>query len=320
MSQTSQGGPALVRVEAVTKRFGDRTALDAVSLELKQGEVFGLLGPNGAGKTTLVRVLVGLLAPDSGRVELHGAEGLSPAARGRLVGICPQELVVWERLTCSEQLELIAGLYGLPSTETKTRGAALLGELGLADRADTQARHLSGGMRRRLNLALAVVHEPRLLLLDEPEAGLDPQSRVLVRELIRRLAGRMTVVLTGHNMDEVDRTADRVGILDHGKLLVVDTPAALKARVGAGDRLSLELAQPPADTGGALLQALEALRPGLSASLDGARLEVTGLHVLDALTDVVNLLRARQVAFSGLTLRENSLEDVFLTLTGRRLS
>jgi len=122
------------------------------------------------------------------------------------------------------------------------------------------------------------------------------------------------------NMDEVERTADRVGILDCGKLLVVDTPAALKARVGAGDRLSLSLAQPPGEHAAALVSALEALRPGLSVSLDGARLEVTGLHVLDALTDVVNLLRARGVPFSGLTLRENSLEDVFLTLTGRRLS
>jgi ABC-2 type transport system ATP-binding protein len=165
-----------------------------------------------------------------------------------------------------------------------------------------------------------VVHEPRLLLLDEPEAGLDPQARVLVRELVRSLAGRMTIILTSHNMDEVERTADRVGIIDKGQLLVVDTPAALAASVGAGDLLSIELVQPLGAAREGTVAALEALRPGLRASVVDTTVSVHGLHVLDALADVVNLLRSRGVAIAGLSLRENSLEDVFLTLTGKRLS
>jgi ABC-2 type transport system ATP-binding protein len=305
-----------LRVAGICKRFDHLTALDHLSLDIMRGEVFGLLGPNGAGKTTLVRIIVGLLAPDEGTVELAGANG---TPRSRLIGICPQELVLWDSLSCLEQIELVASLYGAGRSEARQRALDLIAQLGLTDKRNTLARKLSGGMKRRLNLALAVIHEPKLLLLDEPEAGLDPHGRVLVRELIRSLAGRMTVILTSHNMDEVERTADRVGIIDHGQLLVVDTPAALKASVGEGDLLSIELEGDPGDLA-ATCSALAGLRAGLRAAAVEGALHLHGLHVVDVVADAVGLLRARGVRMRGLSLRENTLEDVFISLTGRRLA
>ncbi|MCU0661600.1 MAG: ABC transporter ATP-binding protein [Myxococcota bacterium] len=305
-----------LRLVGICKRFGQLEVLREVSFEIRRGEVFGLLGPNGAGKTTLIRIIVGLLPADKGQVELRGGEN---GGRSRLIGICPQEVVLWEHLTCLEQLELVATLYGATSSQARQRALALLDGLGLSDKGKVQSRKLSGGMKRRLNLALAVVHEPKVLLLDEPEAGLDPQSRVLVRELIRSLAGRMTVILTSHNMDEVERIADRVGIIDHGRLLVVDTPQALKASVGEGDLLTIELEDGTRDIG-QVMEALEALRPGLKVSRDDGALRLQGLHVVEVIADAVGLLRTQDVRMRGLVLRENTLEDVFLALTGRRLA
>lgn len=312
---TAVSRPSL-RLKGICKHFGDLAALSDIAFDIARGEVFGLLGPNGAGKTTLIRIIVGLLAADAGSVELADGQGVT---RSRLIGICPQELVIWESLSCTEQLELVARLYGANAQLARARAARLLEELGLSEKRHTLGRRLSGGMKRRLNLALAVVHEPKVLLLDEPEAGLDPHSRVLVRELIRSMAGRMTVILTSHNMDEVERIVDRVGIIDHGKLLVVDTPTALKASIGVGDRLSIELDGDPGDVG-ALCASLSAIKPGLTVvSADGA-LHLHGLHVVDVIADAIGLLRSRNVATRGLSLRENTLEDVFISLTGKRLA
>ncbi len=220
-------------VEDLVKRFGDVTAVDGLSFQVREGEVFGLLGPNGAGKTTTIQAICGLLAPDAGQVTYRGQPVETTSADYRVrVGLCPQEIVLWPRLTCLEQLRFLGQMYGIRGAEAAQRGESLLDELGLADRRDRQARTLSGGMQRRLNLAMALVHDPEIVVLDEPEAGLDPQSRVRVREFVRSLARRKTVLVTTHNMDEADRVADRVAIVDHGRLLVLDTPAALKASTG----------------------------------------------------------------------------------------
>jgi len=234
---------ASLTISRLTKRFGARLALDGLDLRVERGEIFGLLGPNGAGKTTAVRLICGFISPDAGELRFEGA---SPGARAltqtqgslpelrRLVGVCPQELVIWELLTCLEQLVFVAEMYGLESRSARARALELLDALGLADRAKVRAGTLSGGMKRRLNLLLALAHDPSIVLLDEPEAGLDPQSRVLVRDFVKALGRRKTVILTSHNMDEVDRVADRVGILNEGRLLVVDTPANLKRSSGDG--------------------------------------------------------------------------------------
>lgn len=300
----------------LTKRFGSLTAVDGLSLAVQQGEIFGLLGPNGAGKTTSINMLCGLLKPDAGQVFLHGwpVNGGDPSARAR-VGVCPQEAIVWEKLTCLEQLEFIGEMYGLPRRTARLRGTGLLETLGLAGKANELGGQLSGGMKRRLNLALALVHDPEVLVLDEPEAGLDPQSRVLVRDFIRSLARSKTVILTTHNMDEAERLADRVAIIDHGRLLVLDTPGALKRKIGEGDVLEITLAPGLDPQGaGAILSA-----SGLEiAALEHALL-LRGRGLVERLPGLLEELRAGGANVEDVRLRANTLEDVFLSLTGRRL-
>ena len=308
---------AVLQTEGLTRAFGDVVAVDHLSFTVHPGEVLGLLGPNGAGKTTTIRLICGLLRPDAGRVLFQGRpvseHGRSFRTR---VGVCPQEIVLWERLTCLEQLQFIGQMYGLSGAEARTRGGRLLEELGLEDRRDRQARTLSGGMQRRLNLAMALVHDPDLVVLDEPGAGLDPQSRVRVREFIRSLARRKTVLVTTHNMDEADRVADRVAILDRGKLLVADTPDALKRSAGDREVLEIGLARvaDPAVIEGAL-----AGMGQLSLDPEGRSLTLWTTEAARALPDVLGALEGADLRPAGVRVRGATLEDVFIQLTGRRL-
>jgi len=308
---------AALSIRGLTKRFGDILAVSDLSLDVRRGEVFGLLGPNGAGKTTTIRMICGLVRPDAGEVLLDGAPTapLSRGAKGRL-GLCPQEIVVWEALTCLEQLEFVARLHGLGPSAARERARKMLEVFGLADRRRQLAGTLSGGLRRRLNIALAVVHEPELLILDEPQAGLDPQSRILVREYVRRLADGMTIVVTTHEMDEADRLSDRVAVVDHGRLLVLDTPERLKRGVGEGDVVELRIGGEAASA-----DRLRAALPGdvriLAVGADAVRL--VGPDLVRRIPDLLERLRAAGVTVADLTARQKTLEDVFIALTGRGL-
>lgn len=305
----------VLQTQLLTKHYGSLTAVDGLSLEIYEGEVFGLLGPNGAGKTTSISMMCGLLKPDSGQVIVHGkpiTNGDS-SIRAR-VGVCPQNIVLWNQLTCLEQMQFIGEMYGLKGTTARQRGTQLLKELDLDEKRDKPARTLSGGMQRRLNLAMALVHDPEILVLDEPEAGLDPQSRVLVREYVKSLARRKTIILTTHNMDEAERMADRVAIIDHGKLLTVDTPEALKRTVGEGDVLEIETANGVA---GRALSAISQIAPQVSTSNHTLIIRAHG--VVELLPAILDALRAMDVHPGEVRLRANTLEDVFISLTGRRL-
>jgi ABC-2 type transport system ATP-binding protein len=306
---------AVLQARELTKHYGALTAVDHLSLEVHEGEVFGLLGPNGAGKTTSINMLCGLLKPDAGQVSIHGkiiTDG-DASLRSR-VGVCPQDIVLWKTLTCLEQMQFIGEMYGLHGKTARQRGVQLLEELDLSEKKDQLARTLSGGMQRRLNLAMALVHDPEILVLDEPEAGLDPQSRVLVREYIKSLARRKTIILTTHNMDEADRMADRVAIIDHGQLLTVDTPEALKHTVGEGDVLEIELKD---DTAEQAKTALASVVPGVSTS--DHTLVIRAHGVVELLPAILDALHGVDAIPGEVRLRANSLEDVFLSLTGRRL-
>lgn len=221
----------LLEVSKITKRFEDLVAVDEVSFSMIKGEIFGLFGPNGAGKSTLIQILLGLLKYDSG--EIHFLDELRDRHK---IGYCPQENILYPRLTCREQLEFFGKLYGMSNLKARSRALLLLDQLGLTDKADVLAEKLSGGMKRRLNIALALVHQPELLILDEPEAGLDPQSRILVREYIHSLRKEMTILLTTHNMDEADRLVDRLAIMDFGKILRLDTASRLKVEITTPER------------------------------------------------------------------------------------
>lgn len=309
-----------LRVEKLTKRYGDFVAVDSLCFDVKDGEVFGFLGPNGAGKTTSIAMMCGLARPDSGDVFIFGKNSRdnSETIRSR-VGVCPQSIVIWPRLTCIEQLEFIGETYGLRRSEARKRAGALLDALGLGEKTDSLAKKLSGGMQRRLSIALALVHEPDIVVLDEPEAGLDPQSRVRVREYIVELARQRgkTIILTTHNMDEAERIVDRVAIIDHGRLLELDTPEALKRRIGKGDTLELKLKQDSRELSDADRARIRELFP--EATLTGELLTLRQRSILGELPSIVERLNAIGVGLNGIQLRESSLEDVFISLTGRSL-
>lgn len=312
----------VLQTVSLTKHFGSLVAVKDLSLEVYEGEIFGFLGPNGAGKTTSINMMCGLLKPDAGQVLVHGKPVSNGDASTRSqVGMCPQNIVLWERLTCLEQLQFIGEMYGLRGGEARKRGERLLDELDLAEKGKKQARTLSGGMQRRLNLAMALVHEPEILVLDEPEAGLDPQSRVKVREYIRSQARKRTVILTTHNMDEADRVVDRLAIIDHGELLVLDTPESLKQCVGPGDVVEFRLAE-QAGMENAIQQASEAIRAitgDVSYDAPSRMLRLSALHVVTHLPAVLEALYQSGLTASEINVRANTLEDVFIQLTGRSL-
>ncbi len=301
---------------SLTKRYGDFLAVNDLSLEVYEGEVFGLLGPNGAGKTTSINMMCGLLKPDGGHVTIHGQTITSGSADLRCrVGVCPQEIVLWKKLTCLEQLQFIGEMYGLKAAKARQRSMSLLEKLDLVGKTHKLARTLSGGMQRRLNLAMALVHDPEIVILDEPEAGLDPQSRVKVREYIKTLAHNKTVILTTHNMDEAERLVDRVAIIDHGELLVLDTPEALKKSVGVGDVLEITIK----DTNANVHPALDDLQDRINITITDEILQIRALDIVNLLPLILEKLTAAGIQPGEVRLRENTLEDVFIRLTGRGL-
>jgi ABC-2 type transport system ATP-binding protein len=302
----------------LTKTFGTLTAVKSLNLEIRAGEIFGFLGPNGAGKTTSINMICGLLAPTSGEVILHGKSIRADGGATRRVGVCPQDIILWERLTCFEQLEFVGEMYGLAASEARRRANLLLKEMDLEEKRNAQARRLSGGLQRRLNLIMALVHDPEIVILDEPEAGLDPQSRVRVREYIQSLARRKTVLLTTHNMDEADRVADRIAIIDHGELLRAGTPEELKRTIGEGDVLEIRLEGAATQKENALA-AVKQIDPRADARLDGDVLFVRMLNAVGQLPELMEMIRRAGGRASEMRIRENTLEDVFLQLTGRRL-
>ena len=319
---------SVLRTEKLVKRYGMLTAVKELSFEVFEGEIFGFLGPNGAGKTTTIHMICGLTHPDAGQVLVEGQSLAQSGAAGRSrIGMCPQNIVLWEKLTCLEQLQFMGEMYGVAGREARRRGERLLEELELGEKRNKQAHTLSGGMKRRLNLAMALVHDPDILVLDEPEVGLDPQSRVKVRETIRSLAHRKTVILTTHDMDEADRLAERVAIIDHGELLVLDTPQALKERLGSGDVVEIRLLN-PVDTLETFREALGKIAGEVTLEKQAASannpyplqiLRVRAMHAAAKLPALLEILTQHGVQAGELSLRPNSLEDVFIQLTGRRL-
>lgn len=308
----------VLSLNGLQKSYGDLVAVKDLSLDVYRGEVFGFLGPNGAGKTTTIKMICGLLKSDAGEILINN-HSLKDHYREckRKLGLCPENLVIWESLTCLEQLEFIGQQYDLSRDAAKKKALELLDTLGLIEKRDKLAKELSSGMKRRLNIALALVHDPEILILDEPQAGLDPQSRIMVREYIRSLSKRITVILTTHDMDEVDKLADRVGIIDNGQMLVLDTPEGLKSRIGAGDILEIKIAADQDD-------ALENLKVVFPKSLrdftyQDETIRLVNIDTLGVLPVLLEAFQHANMEILDITIRKKTLEDVFIDLTGRRL-
>jgi ABC-2 type transport system ATP-binding protein len=312
MEPTPLTSPA-VRTAELGKAYGDVVALDGVSLEVPQGSVLGLLGPNGAGKTTLVRILATLLTPDRGRAEVLGQDvTVDPTATRASIGLAGQYAAVDENLTARENLRLVGRLTHQPWGVINRRADELLERFDLGHAERRLVRTFSGGMRRRLDLAAALVHEPPVLFLDEPTTGLDPQGRTelwaFIEELVR---GGTTLLLTTQYLEEADRIADHIIVIDHGQVIAEGTASALKSRLGA-TVIEVAFDDPDAARGAAA----RLHRIG-DLALDGKEVRVNVTDGAHAMLEAVRVLDAEHLEPRAMSLREPTLDDVFLTLTGR---
>lgn len=306
----------IIETQNITRKFDGFKAVDGLSLQIKKGEVFGFLGPNGAGKTTSINMMVGLLKPTSGWVIIDGQdmEKFDKVA----IGVCPQEIVLWDNLTCAESLKLIGDMYEVPKDVLKQRVDQLLEDLFLTDKANTLVKNLSGGMKRRLNLAMAVVHQPEIVVLDEPSEGLDPQSRQVLWKYILSLRDEgKTVILTTHLMDEADRLSDRVAIIDHGKLLKLDTPVNLKKEIGGGDVVEITLSDDSMNQ--KVIKKIEETGNVLSVLEVEGIINLRALNAVGKLPQIIDDIEETGARMADLSVRQNTLEDVFIDLTGTRL-
>ncbi|MGA2924888.1 MAG: ATP-binding cassette domain-containing protein [Solirubrobacteraceae bacterium] len=307
-----------IEVQQLVREFrkGPR-AVDGIDLTVSRGEIYGFLGPNGAGKSTTVLMLTTLLPPTSGRATVDGYDIARQGAQVRAsIGAALQEAALDAILTGREHLLLQATLQGLPAAQRRERAAALLARVGLTDAADRRVGGYSGGMKRRLDLALALVHSPRILFLDEPTTGLDPQSRAALWQEVARLAHEegMTVFLTTQYLEEADVLADRIGIIDHGRIVAEGTPAQLKAQIGSP---SVEVAPADPDDGERLAELLS----GFAELRRNGRGSVT-VHLPGGegqLAEIVRILDQAGLRMETLQLHQPSLDDVFLEKTGRKL-
>jgi ABC-2 type transport system ATP-binding protein len=313
-----------VLIEQLQKRYGKTEALRDVSFQVESGEIFGLLGPNGAGKTTTLRCLCTLTAPDSGRIELAGVSVLEhPKSARQLLGYVAQEVALDKVLTGRELLQLQAALYHLPRPLIAERINESLSRLGLEPWADQKTGTYSGGLRKRLDLAAGLLHEPAVLVLDEPTVGLDIESRRVIWDFLRQLRDRgTTVLLTSHYLEEIDALADRVAIIDQGKVIAEGTPSQLKDRVG-GDRITLRLREftptAEAEQAKAMATALPFVQDVIINGAQGNSLNLVVTPHSDALIELQKALKTAGLPIFGIAQARPSLDDVYLSATGKTL-
>lgn len=307
---------AILEIRRLCKSFGEIRAVVEISFDAKEGEIYGLLGPNGAGKTTTISMISGLLRPDAGGLVVDGADFWSDPARAqRIMGVVPQDIALYEELTGRENLEFWGKLAGLKGKIARTRATEILEALALVDRARDAVKNYSGGMKRRINIGCALMHRPKLLLLDEPTVGIDPQARANILEFVRKLGSEGTAILyTTHYLEEAETLCSRIGIIDHGKLLAEGTLPELQKRLG-GDQLFVlegDLAKSNPDEWPGFrerFRIIQKLDHQLTVSAQNNR------HPSECLRDLLEL----PVRVENVTLKRPSLNDVFLQLTGREL-
>jgi len=299
-----------IKVSSVTKHYGSLAALESFDLEVKKGEIFALLGPNGAGKTTLIRILTTLMTPTSGEAFVYG---MNTSRNGReirrLIGVVPQENSLDRYLTARENLELQARLHSMEKKKYNSRIDELLELFGLAGRQNDFPDTFSGGMQRRLVVARALLHQPKVLFLDEPTTGLDPQSRRAVWDYIRSIAGEMTIFLTTHYLEEAEHLCERIAIMDHGRLIAMGSSAELKAKLAGGATYEIEFAE-GSEHFGAVLSKLACVE---KLAVSGRTIAVN-LERWECLSEVITSLNGAELR--RISLREKTLEEVFISLTG----
>jgi ABC-2 type transport system ATP-binding protein len=301
-----------VQTFKLTKRFDSLVAVDGVDLEIKKGELFSFLGPNGAGKTTTIRMLCCLLKPTRGSASILGYDVVkTPFAVKRLIGVSPQETILSERLNCWENLALIGKVHGLSSNQVRRRSQELLETMGLMERAKDQVRKFSGGMKRRLSIAMALISDPQVLFLDEPTMGLDPQARRAIWDYIAGLKGKKTILLTTHYMEEADSLSDRIGIIDEGRVVALGTSEELKTNTFGMRNMVVSTEHLTAEVIADLHNRYSRV------AVTKGQLKIS--HKDLDFKEIVDYLHSRGVILHSAALEQPTLEDVFIQITGKEL-
>lgn len=301
-----------VAASALTRTYGDLVAVDGVDLAVQRGELFALLGPNGAGKTTTIKMLCCLLRPTSGTASVLGHDVRTDSLGVKsVIALSPQETAIAEHVNAWDNLYLMAGSHGIEKEKSKRRAGELLEMMGLVDRANERVKKYSGGMKRRLSIAMALVTGPQVLFLDEPTLGLDPQSRRAIWAHIEELKGDTTILLTTHYLEEADALADRIEIIDEAKIVALGTPDELKSSISDGQVTVVEAADITADA----VEALRHVYPDVTATANGVEIEGPAVN----LYDIEDVLRPRGIVIQSSYQKQVTLDDVFLELTGKQL-
>jgi ABC-2 type transport system ATP-binding protein len=310
---------AILQVQNLVKKYGDFTAVKGISFDIKEGEIFSLLGPNGAGKTTTISMLSTLYTPTSGDAIIGGhSVTKDPMAVRQVIGVVPQDIALYEDLTAQENLVFWGQMYGLSGKPLATRVDEVLEQIGLTDKAKNRVKTYSGGMKRRVNIGVGLLHKPRLLFMDEPTVGIDPQSRRAILDTVKDLNRQgMTLLYTTHYMEEAQELSDRVGIIDHGELIALGTQKELTQQVGETETLILHVGE--SDDPEALATSLRGLKDVLEANATDHEVSVITPDAEDVLASVVSKANERGIKIRSIDIREPNLEAVFLHLTGRAL-
>jgi ABC-2 type transport system ATP-binding protein len=307
-----------IEVEKITKRFGDFVAVDHLSFVVEHGEIFGLLGPNGAGKSTLIRMLTTLIPPSEGTARVNGHDIVREANDVRQsIGVIPQAMTSDVDLSAEENLTIFAKLYGIPREKRRRMTKELLKAVDLEQWVDKPVKMFSGGMRRRLEIARGLVHEPKIFFLDEPTTGLDPVSRVAVWEMLAQLKRErdLTILLTTHYMDEADKLCDRIAIVDHGKLVALDSPSKLKASIPGQNILEVSFSNAPPNW----IETLKSLPDVAEVKMSENIFRVSSQNGPRTTVALVEAARSAGVTVTSLSVQSTSLDDVFVHFTGHQL-
>ncbi len=310
---------AILQVQNLAKKYGDFTAVKGITFDIKEGEIFSLLGPNGAGKTTTISMLSTLYSPTTGDATIGGYSiTKNPMEVKRVIGVVPQELALYEDLTARENLIFWGQMYGLSGKSLNSRVDEVLEQIGLTDKAKNRVKTYSGGMKRRVNIGVGLLHKPRLLFMDEPTVGIDPQSRRSILDTVKDLNKQgMTLLYTTHYMEEAEELSDRVGIIDHGELIAIGTQKELTQQVGETETLILHVGE--SDDPEALANALKGIKDVLEANATNHEVSIITPDAEDVLASVVGKANERGIKIRSIDIREPNLEAVFLHLTGRAL-
>ncbi len=311
--------PSILEVKELAKNYGDFQAVKGISFDIQEGEIFSLLGPNGAGKTTTISMLSTLYAPTAGDASIAGhSVTRDPMAVRGVIGVVPQDIALYEDLTARENLLFWGQMYGLSGKPLNARVDEVLEQIGLTDKAKNRVKTYSGGMKRRVNIGVGLLHKPRVLFMDEPTVGIDPQSRRAILDTVKDLNKKgMTVLYTTHYMEEAQELSDRVGIIDHGELIALGTQQELTRQVGQTETLILHLGEN--DDPEALAKSLDGVKDVLEAIATDHEVSVIAHEAEDVLAAVVTKANERGIKIHSIDIREPNLEAVFLHLTGRAL-